>query len=89
MAESDGRHMEAYQCRLTRKMKKLLFQQAAEENRTANKIINDALYIYFAMAKEQRQEWKKQGIKTVEAQIMAGQTSLLDTMSTTRTSKNG
>lgn len=89
MAESDGRHMAAYQCRLTRRMKKLLFQQAAEENRTANKIINDALYIYFAMAKDQRLEWKRQGIKTVEAQIIEGQTSLLDTMSTTRTSKNG
>lgn len=89
MAESDGRHMLAYQCRLTWRMKKLLFQQAAEENRTANKIINDALYIYFAMAKEQRQEWKKQGIKTVEAQVMEGQTSLLDTMSTTRTEESG
>lgn len=70
MAESDGRHMLAYQCRLTWKMKKLLFKQAAEENRTANKIINDALYIYFAMEKSQRQEWKNRGIKTVEAQIV-------------------
>lgn len=83
------RHMEAYQCRLSRKMKRLLFQQAAAEFRTANKVIIDALYIYFGMDESQRKEFKKAGIKAVDVRVESGVSSSLDTMSTTRTSKNG
>lgn len=78
------RHMEAYQCRLSRKMKKLLFQQAAAEFRTANKVIIDALYIYFGMDEAQRKAFKKAGIKAVDVRVESGVSSSLDTMSTTR-----
>ena len=82
------RHMEAYQCRLTRKMKRLLFQQAASEFRTANKVIIDALYIYFGMDEKQRKEFKKAGIRAVDVRIENGVYSSLDTMSTTRKNEN-
>ena len=66
MSEADGRNMVTYQCRLTPKAKRLLLQCAAAERRTANKIVNDALYIYYAMDKQERKEWKKAGIRVVE-----------------------
>ena len=68
MPETDGRYMTTYQCRITPKLKRVLLQTAAAEHRTANKIVNDALYIYLGMTKEERKAAKKVGVKTVDAE---------------------
>ena len=54
MSESDGRYMTTYQCRMAPDLKRALLEQAAKERRTANKIVSDALTIYFGMSKEER-----------------------------------
>ena len=59
MAETDGRYMTTYQCRMAPDLKRALLEQAAKERRTANKIVSDALLIYLGMSKEERKAASK------------------------------
>lgn len=55
------RNMTTYHCRLYPKTKKALLEQAGAELRTANKIVEDAIYIYLALDKDMRTEFVKKG----------------------------
>lgn len=55
------RNMTTYHCRLYPRTKKALLEQAGTELRTANKIVEDAIYIYLALDKDERKELVKMG----------------------------
>lgn len=55
------RYMTTYHCRLYPRTKKALLEQAGTELRTANKIVEDAIYIYLALDKDERIELVKMG----------------------------
>ena len=55
------RNMTTYHCRLYPRTKKALLEQAGWELRTANKIVEDAIYIYLALDKDQRKEYARIG----------------------------
>ena len=55
------RYMTTYHCRLYPRTKKVLLEQAGTELRTANKIVEDAIYIYLALDKDQRKEYGRIG----------------------------
>lgn len=55
------RNMTTYHCRLYPQTKKSLLEQAGTELRTANKIVEDAIYIYLSLDKDERKELVKKG----------------------------
>lgn len=59
------RNMETYHCRLSKKTKSVLLEQAGHELRTANKIVEDAIYIYLGCTKEERKELIKAGRRSL------------------------
>ena len=63
------RNMSTYHCRLTKATKAALLQQAAVECRTANKLLEDAFYIYLAEASEDRKDMVKIGKEMCKKQF--------------------
>lgn len=57
------RWMETYHCRMEKSMKEALLKKAAEEFRTANKIVEDALYIYMGLSEQERKRLVADGRK--------------------------
>lgn len=61
------RYMTTYHCRLTPEAKKALIKQATDEFKTANKIVEDAIYIYLALSEEARKMMVEEGRKKAKS----------------------
>ena len=63
MGMEKDRFMTTYHCRLTPEAKKALLVQATKEFKTANKIVEDAIYIYIALSEDARKMMVADGKK--------------------------